>query len=117
MVHSILPGSFVQVLLVIAIGLHFLGINHTLWIHYRDRFDSFGRWIFAASLFYGWVLGVLNEFAQTIYIGMYSFLAGAIIVSVFNDELPNRHEAQFWPFFLGVVIYTFLMMNIYSYVK
>jgi hypothetical protein len=116
-VHSILPGSFVQVLLVIAIGLHFLGINHTLWIHYRDRFDNFGRWIFAASLIYGWVLGVLNEFAQTIYIGMYSFLAGAIIVSVFNDELPNRHEAQFWPFFLGVVIYTLLMMSIYSSVK
>ena len=116
-VHNILPGRFVQVLLVIALGLHFLGINHTLWIHYRDKFDSLGRWVFAASLLSGWVLGVLTDFAETIYIGMYSFLAGAIIVSVFNDELPDRHEGQFWPFFLGVAIYTYLMMNIYSSIK
>jgi hypothetical protein len=115
--HNILPGMFVQALLVIALALHFLGINHTLWIHYRDRFDKLGRWTFAASLFFGWVLGVMTEFAQTIYIAMYSFLAGAIIVSVFNDELPNRHEGQFWPFLSGVLIYTYFMMNIYSYTK
>jgi hypothetical protein len=115
--HNILPGRFVQVLLVIALALHFLGINHTLWIHYRDRFDSVGRWIFAASLLFGWVLGVMTDFAEAIYIGMYSFLAGAIIVSVFNDELPNRTEGQFWPFLSGVLIYSYFMMNIYSYSK
>jgi hypothetical protein len=115
--HNILPGKFVQALLVIALALHFLGINHTLWIHYRDRFDNLGRWLFAASLLFGWVLGVMTDFAETVYIGMYSFLAGAIIVSVFNDELPNRYEGQFWPFLLGVLIYSYFMMNIYSYTK
>ncbi|MFZ5447290.1 MAG: hypothetical protein ACOZFS_01435 [Thermodesulfobacteriota bacterium] len=115
--HNILPGRLVQVLLVIALALHFLGINHTLWIHYRERFDGVGRWIFAVSLLFGWVFGVMTEFAETIYIGMYSFLAGAIIVSVFNDELPNRHEGQFWPFLSGVLIYSYFMMNIYSYTK
>ena len=115
--HNILPGRFVQVLLVIALALHFLGVNHTLWIHYRERFDRVGRWIFAASLLCGWVLGVMTDFAETIYIGMYSFLAGAIIVSVFNDELPNRNEGQFWPFLSGVLIYSYFMMNIYSYTK
>lgn len=115
--HNILPGPLVQVLLVIALALHFLGINHTLWIHYRERFDDVGRWLFAGSLFFGWVLGVMTEFAEAIYIGMYSFLAGAIIVSVFNDELPNRNEGQFWPFLAGVLIYSYFMMNIYSYTK
>jgi hypothetical protein len=115
--HNPLPGRFVQVLLVMALALHFLGINHTLWIHYRERFDNLGRWVFAAALFVGWILGVLTDFAETIYIGMYSFLAGAIIVNVFNDELPNRHEGQFWPFFMGVLLYTYLMMNFYSLIK
>jgi hypothetical protein len=105
------------VLLVIALGLHFLGINHTLWIHYRERFDDLGRWVFAASLLFGWWLGVLTDFAETVYIGMYSFLAGAIMVSVFNDELPRRHEGQFWPFLAGVFVYTYLMMSIYSSIK
>ncbi len=115
--HNILPGRFVQVLLVIALALHFLGVNHTLWIHYRERFDGVGRWVFAAALWFGWVLGVMTEFAEAIYIGMYSFLAGAIIVNVFNDELPNRHEGQFWPFLSGVLIYSYFMMHIYSYTK
>lgn len=115
--HNILPGRLVQVLLVIALALHFLGVNHTLWIHYRERFDNVGRWLFAVSLFFGWVLGVLTDFAEVIYIGMYSFLAGAIIISVFNDELPNRNEGQFWPFLAGVLIYSYFMMNIYSYTK
>lgn len=116
-VHNDLPGRFVLVLLVIAIGLHFLGINHSLWKNYRERFDRSGRWIFAASLFTGWLLGVLTEFAQMIYIGMHSFVAGAIIVNVFNEELPNRHEARFWPFFLGVIGYIVLLMSIYAVLK
>jgi hypothetical protein len=115
--HNVLPGRLVQVLLVVALALHFLGINHNLWLQYRERFDNPGRWIFAAAIFCGWLLGVMTEFAQAVYIGMYSFLAGAIMVTVFNDELPNRHEAQFWPFLSGVLIYTYLMMNIYSYLK
>ncbi len=115
--HNILPGRFVQMLLVIALALHFLGVNHTLWIHYRERFDSVGRWVFAGSLLFGWGLGVVTDFAEAIYIGMYSFLAGAIIVNVFNDELPNRNEGQFWPFLSGVLIYSYFMMNIYSYTK
>jgi len=53
-----------------------------------------GRGVFAASLLFGWVLGVMTDFAETVYIGMYSFLAGAIIVSVFNDELPNGTKAN-----------------------
>jgi hypothetical protein len=115
--HNVLPGRMVQVLLVVALALHFLGINHNLWLHYRERFDNPGRWLFAAAILSGWLLGVLTDYAQAVYIGMYSFLAGAIIVTVFNDELPNRHEAQFWPFLSGVLIYTYLMMNIYSYLK
>jgi hypothetical protein len=117
LVHHNLPGRLVLVLLVVAIGLHFLGINHSLWVNYRERFDRLGRWIFTASLFTGWLLGVLTEFAQTIYIGMHSFLAGAIIVNVFNEELPHRHEARFWPFLLGVIIYTLLLMSVYTVLK
>jgi hypothetical protein len=98
-VHNNLPGRLLSLLAVIAVGLHFLGINHSLWKDYRERFDGIGRWIFIASLFAGWLLGVLTEFAQAVYIGMHSFLAGAIMVNVFNEELPNRYEAQFWLFF------------------
>ncbi len=116
-VHSDLPGRFVLLLLVIAIGLHFLGINHGLWKNFRERFVGPGRWILAASILAGWLLGILTDFAQMVYIGMYSLLAGGIIMNVLNEELSDRHEAPFWPFFLGVTGNTLLMLSIYAVPK
>ncbi|MBW1991106.1 MAG: hypothetical protein JRI59_03075 [Deltaproteobacteria bacterium] len=114
-VHHVFPGKLVLMLLVIALGLHFLGINHSLWKIYREKFDVLGRWVFAVALFLGWLLGVLTELAPAVYIGMYSFVAGGIIMNVFNEEMPHRHEARFWPFFFGVVGYSLLLIVIYAF--
>jgi hypothetical protein len=116
-VHSIIPGRFVLVLGVIGIGLHFLGINHGLWKNYQERFDRYGRWILAAALLAGWVLGVLTAFGKQVYIGLYSFLAGGIIMNVFNEELPSGPQARFWPFFFGVTGYSLLWLTIYTFFK
>jgi hypothetical protein len=115
--HSIIPGPFALFLGVIGIGLHFLGINHGLWRNYQERFDHYGRWILAAALLAGWVLGVLTALAKQVYISMYSFLAGGIIMNVFNEELPSGPQARFWPFFFGVTGYSLLWLAIYALFK
>lgn len=112
-VHGEIPGRLVLILGVVALGLHFLGINHELWRNYQEKFDRYGRWILAAALLLGWLVGVLTDFDKQIYIGMYSFVAGAIIMNVFNEELPSGSLARFWPFFLGVTGYSLLWLSIY----
>jgi len=116
-VHSEIPGRLILILGVVAFGLHFLGINHELWRNYQEKFDCYGRWILAAALLVGWSVGVLTDFDQQVYIGMYSFVAGAIIMNVFNDELPSGSQARFWPFFVGVTGYSLLWLGIYRFVK
>lgn len=115
LVHSEIPGKLVLSLGIIAIGLHFLGINHGLWQNYQEKFDRYGRWVFALALLLGWLLGVLTDFNQQVYIGMYSFVAGAIIMNVFNEELPSGPQARFWPFFVGVMGYSLLWLSIYRF--
>lgn len=117
LVHSEIPGKMVLFLGIIAIGLHFLGINHGLWQNYQEKFYRYGRWVFVLALWLGWLLGVLTDFNQQVYIGMYSFLAGAIIMNVFNEELPSGPQARFWPFFLGVMGYSLLWLSIYRFIK
>jgi hypothetical protein len=46
---------------------------------------------------------------------MYSFLAGGIIMNVFNEELPSGAQAKFWPFFFGVTGYSLLWLTIYTF--
>jgi hypothetical protein len=50
LVHSEIPGELVLFLGIIAIGLHFLGINHGLWQTYQERFDRYGRWVLVLAL-------------------------------------------------------------------
>ena len=116
-VHSEIPGRLILILGVVALGLHFLGINHELWRNYQEKFDRYGRFILAAALLVGWSLGILTDFNQRVYIGMYSFVAGAIIMNVFNEELPSGSQARFWPFFVGVTGYSLLWLGIYRVIK
>ena len=117
MVHSQIPGKLALFLGIIAIGLHFLGINHGLWQSYQERFDRYGRWVFVLALLLGWLLGILTDFNKQVYIGMYSFVAGAIIMNVFNEELPSGPQARFWPFILGAMGYSLLWLSIYKFLK
>ena len=112
-----IPGRLILILGVVAVGLHFLCVNHVLWRNYRQRFEIYGRWLLAAALFSGWLVGILFDFNKQVYIGMYSFVAGAIIMNVFNEELPSGPQARFWPFFFGVMGYSFLWFSIYRFVK
>ncbi len=116
-VHGEIPGRLILILGVVAFGLHFLGINHELWRNYQDKFDRYGRFILAAALLVGWSLGVLTDFDRQVYIGMYSFVAGAVIMNVFNEELPSGPQARFWPFFVGVAGYSLLWIGIYRVMK
>lgn len=116
-VHHNLPGRFVLFLGVIALGLHFLGINHGLWKNYHEMFDRYGRWLLAGAILAGWLVGVFLYLDEQAYMGIYSFVGGAIIMNVFNEELPSGPQARFWPFFLGVTGYSLLWLSIYTFIE
>jgi hypothetical protein len=116
-VHSEIPGRFILMLGVVAFGLHFLCINHALWRNYHQKFEAYGRWLLATAVLMGWLVGSLIDLDKQVYIAMYSFVAGAIIINVFNEELPSGPQARFWPFFFGVTGYSLLWLSLYWFFK
>jgi hypothetical protein len=39
-----------------------------------------------------------------------AFLAGAVIMNVLKEELPEERESRFWVFALGAAFYTVILL-------
>ncbi len=50
----------------------------------------------------GWSLGMTVTLPKMVLAGITAFLAGAIIINVLTEELPDRKEERFLPLLLGV---------------
>jgi zinc transporter ZupT len=78
--------------------------------HHKHIYDRIGRWILAAAIIVGWVLGSATEIGKTAIAVLFAFLAGGIVLNVLKEELPEERESRFWAFALGAGIYTALLL-------
>jgi len=103
-------GAAGLVLFVIAIGLHFLVIDHALREDHKGSYDQYGRWILAASLLAGWGIAVATDIHRGYPAILFAFVAGAIILIALKEELPPERQSSFWAFVLGALGYTVLLL-------
>ncbi|WP_265608096.1 hypothetical protein [Alteromonas sp. ASW11-130] len=89
----------------LAIGLHFLVNDFGLREHHQHRYHAYGRWILAASIVVGWIIGLTTELSELVIHGLFSFLAGSIILNVLKEELPEDRKSRFLPFMFGVIAF------------
>lgn len=93
----------------LAIGLHFLVNDYGLRQHHKQRYHQYGRWVLAASIVVGYVVGVTTHISQLVIHGLFAFLAGSIILNVLKEELPEERKSRFLPFLGGLVAFTLLV--------
>jgi hypothetical protein len=91
-------------------GLHFFVNDYGLRQHHKQRYHRFGRWILAAAVLGGWALGAATEVSEALLVLLIAFLGGGVILNVLKEELPEERESRFWPFALGAVAYTALLV-------
>lgn len=97
---------------VVAMAFHFLVNDYGLLDHYKEVYKKKGRWIIAAAIIAGWLVGILSEI-QEIYIALiFAFIAGGIILNVLKEELPEERKSNFWAFSLGAGAYAALLLII-----
>lgn len=101
------PRTFI--LGAVALILHLVGTAHHLRERDHTEYERALRWIFAASIFLGWVLGTLWRLSAGTEALWFAFLAGAIIINVIWEELPSEQHGGFLPFLGGAVGYTVLI--------
>ncbi|WP_227376405.1 hypothetical protein [Haladaptatus halobius] len=93
-----------------AMGLHFVVNDYGLREHHENIYDRFGRWLLAAAVVVGWMVGSTTHINEPAVNTLFAFLAGSIVLNVIKEELPEERESRFWAFALGAAGYTALLL-------
>ena len=68
------------------------------------------RWLLAGATIVGAVIGAVTAIRLTIVALWFAFLAGAIIVNVLEQKLPDGKSSDFGWFFTGATLCSLLFL-------
>ncbi len=94
----------------LAMALHFVVNDFGLRENHKHIYDRIGRWILAAAIIVGWVIGSGTQIGKAAIAVIFAFLAGGIVLNILKEELPENRESRFWAFALGAAIYSILLL-------
>ena len=97
-------------LYAVAMGLHFLSVDHSLLREHAARYLQPGRYILTAAVLAGWICGVLVEIPRPIVCTLMGLVSGGVIMNSMIMELPHEKEGKFWPFVLGAAVYAVIVL-------
>ena len=96
----------------VAMSLHFVANDFGLRKDHRERYDRVARWVLAAAVMGGWGLGTFAKLPEVSIALLFAFLAGAIVLNVLKEELPEERESRLWPFVGAGVAYAVLTITV-----
>jgi hypothetical protein len=105
LVHSLEGEGATSVLYVIAIAVHFLGIDHALREEHGALYQRVGRYILAGACILGWAIGLLVASPPFVLALLVAFISGGIIMNSLISELPSEKDGRFVPFLIGGLAY------------
>jgi len=103
-------GAVSLVLYGVAMALHLSTIAHGLVEKHERRYDHGGWWILAASLVAGWLAGVAAPLSALTMSRFFAFVAGGVVMTSMNDELPRTGQGRFLWFLLGATAYAIILL-------
>lgn len=113
--HIPRPGLAPVIVAAAVLGAHLLGINHQLRHWHPRAFDRWFRWLLAASIASGWALAAFTSLPKEMLLAMTGFLAGAMVVNVMMEELPQKEDPRrVVPFLAGIGLFVAVMIFIRS---
>lgn len=108
LVHGEAQGLRAMLFYAIAMAVHFAITDHALRQDHRETYRRIGRWILAAAIVAGWVVGRTTEVSAAATGTLVAFLAGGIIMNVMKEEEPGT--SSFLPFLAGAMAYAALLL-------
>jgi hypothetical protein len=110
LIHREDSGLGALLLYTFAMGVHFVVNDYGLRKDHKDAYDRAGRWVLAAAIFVGWMIGLLTEISEAALAVLFAFLAGGVVLNVLKEELPEERESRFWAFALGAAAYSAILL-------
>jgi hypothetical protein len=112
LLHREQAGFLSLLTYAVAMATHFVVADQGLRERFHPAYDRVGRWLLAVALLLGWGLGVQVEVPPLAVSGLFAFLAGAIMLNVFKEELPEQHRSHFLAFALSTGLYATLLIAV-----
>ena len=96
----------------IAMALHFLVTDYGLNEDHKAPYRRIGRWLLAAAVAGGWVLGLVTELPEAGVAALTAFLGGGVVLNVLKEEVPSERQSRFWAFAGGAAGYAALLLTL-----
>lgn len=103
-------GAESDVLFAIAMALHLFGNDEAMTAHHRESYARYGRWILAAAVLAGALVGAVERLSEGTVTVLLALLTGGIVFNAIKDELPRTSATRFWAFSLGAGGYTAILL-------
>ena len=112
MVRGISDTPLPVALYAIAMGLHFIGVDHSLQREHGATYMRVGRFVLAGAALAGWSVGMMTEISRAAIITSLALISGGVVMNSMVMELPTEKDGRFWPFVVGAAAYTALLLLI-----
>jgi hypothetical protein len=97
-------------LYAVAIGAHFLALEHSLHEEHGSAWHRRGRWVLATMCLLGWAAGAFLPLSHGLLALLVAFVSGAVIMTSAVMELPDDKDGRFLPFLGGGLLYGLLLL-------
>ena len=112
MVRGISDAPLPIALYAIAMGLHFIGVDHSLLREHGATYMRVGRFVLAAAALAGWSVAMMTEISRAAITTGLGLVSGGVVMNSMVMELPTEKDGRFWPFVTGAAGYTALLLLI-----
>ena len=103
-------GTGSLVLYTLAMGIHFLIVNHALGEEHGAVYRRHGHLRLAAGVLAGWLAATLLPIDEVTFARMFALLAGGVVITSLHSELPDERTGRFWPFCVGAMVFAALLI-------
>jgi hypothetical protein len=93
-----------------AMVLHLLVVASSLAREHGRLYHDRGRWVLAASVMAGWCTAILAPLSGIAMARLFAFVAGGVLMTSANEELPREKGGRFGWFVLGATAYGGLLL-------
>jgi hypothetical protein len=109
MVRDAKYGALSLLLYLIAMGLHFVVVDHSLREQHGDAYDRRGRWLLALMVLLGGLFAKVAVLPEQTVLTLLGLVAGGVISNNTLMELTQEKEGSFVHFFAGAMGYALLL--------
>ncbi len=103
-------GVLSLALYALAMAVHFVVVNHALAEQHGEVYRRHGHRVLALAVLAGWGLGSVVEIGGIAFARLFAVLAGGVVITSLQAELPDEREGRFWPFCGAALVFALVLI-------